>query len=136
MKKHLATVLVLLGAGFVLWFGTGFVLGSQTMASGFGLPDWPTDQGTGFLVVKGIRDVALALVLLALLLTGQRRALGWVMLVTTTIPVGDMSLILARHGDTTTALTVHGLTALVVLLTAVLLLTERRPVTTPARQRS
>ncbi|MGW4650173.1 DUF4267 domain-containing protein [Kitasatospora sp. NPDC004289] len=134
MKKHLATVLAALGIAFVLWFGSGFLLTPQTMASGFGLPDWPTEQGTGFLAVKGIRDLGLALVLLVLLLTGRRRSLGWAMLAAATIPIGDMSLILARHGDTTTALTVHGLTALGVLLTAALLLTEPRGATAAARR--
>ncbi|GAA2994873.1 hypothetical protein GCM10020229_04230 [Kitasatospora albolonga] len=56
------------------------------------------------------------------------------MLAAATIPIGDMSLILARHGDTTTALTVHGLTALGVLLTAALLLTEPRGATAAARR--
>ncbi|GAA2994878.1 hypothetical protein GCM10020229_04240 [Kitasatospora albolonga] len=55
MKKHLATVLAALGIAFVLWFGSGFLLTPQTMASGFGLPDWPTEQGT---VSRGSRASA------------------------------------------------------------------------------
>jgi hypothetical protein len=45
--------------------------------AGFGVPSWPAG---GFLIVKGIRDVVLAmvmvLVMVVLLVTGHRRAAG------------------------------------------------------------
>nr|WP_281367845.1 DUF4267 domain-containing protein [Nonomuraea typhae] len=89
-------------------------------APGFGLPAWPSPEAAGFLNVKGIRDLATGLVPLALLLTGQRRALGWSQVIISLIPFGDAAIILARGGSTATALGVHALTAVVVLLTGIL----------------
>ncbi|MFI6156171.1 DUF4267 domain-containing protein [Kitasatospora sp. NPDC051170] len=117
---------------FVLWFGTRFIVSPETIAPTFGLPSWPSGDGDGFLRLKGIRDVAGGLLLAALLLTGQRRALGTVMLVEALIPIGDMTNVLAHHGSTTAAYGVHGLTALAVIVTGLLTLHETRRTTTIA----
>ncbi|MER5419010.1 DUF4267 domain-containing protein [Streptosporangium roseum] len=81
--KKINTVLA---AAFILWFGVEFILSPETMAPGFGLPSRPSGDGDGFLIIKGIRDVVLALVLGILLVTGHRRALGWVLLVAAWLP--------------------------------------------------
>ncbi|MER6447392.1 DUF4267 domain-containing protein [Streptomyces venezuelae] len=123
--KHLATALAAIGAAFILYVGLSYLLAPQATASGFGLPTWPQHDGAGFLAVKGVRDVATGLVLLALLLTGQRRALGWAMAAITFVPAGDMVIVLANDGAAGQAYGVHGATALAVALTAGLLLRER-----------
>nr|WP_272482000.1 DUF4267 domain-containing protein [Streptomyces fodineus] len=64
--KKINTVLA---AAFILWFGAEFILSPETTAPGFGLPSWPSGDGDGFLIIKGIRDVVLALVLGILLVT-------------------------------------------------------------------
>ncbi|MEU0211883.1 DUF4267 domain-containing protein [Streptomyces canus] len=123
---------------FILWFGMEFILSPETTAPGFGLPSWPSDDGAGFLIIKGIRDVVLALVLGILLVTGQRRALGWVLLVEALAAYGDMSTVLAHHGSVTTALGVHGLTATLMVVNGLLIMRETRKVAvapvTPAQQ--
>lgn len=123
--KRLATVLATLGGLFIIYIGLSYLLAPQTSASGFGLPSWPQHEGTAFLAVKGVRDTASGLVILALLLTGQRKALGWAMLALTFVPTGDMLIVLSHHGSAGTAYGIHGLTAAAVALTAVLLLRER-----------
>ncbi|MGR7003173.1 DUF4267 domain-containing protein [Yinghuangia aomiensis] len=122
--KRLATVLSIVGGLFIFYIGTSYLVAPQSTASGFGLPTWPTDEGRGFLAVKGVRDIASGLVIFTLLLAGHRRALGWVMLATAFVPAGDMTIVLTRHGSTADALGIHGATAAAVLLTAVLLLRE------------
>jgi hypothetical protein len=77
--KKINTVLSTAFILFILWFGVEFILSPETTAPGFGLPSWPSGDGDGFLIIKGIRDVVLALVLGILLVTGHRRALGWVL---------------------------------------------------------
>ncbi|MCZ4102099.1 MULTISPECIES: DUF4267 domain-containing protein [Streptomyces] len=77
--KKINTVLAAAFILFILWFGTEFILSPETTAPGFGLPSWPSGDGGGFLIIKGIRDVVLALVLGILLVTDHRRALGWVL---------------------------------------------------------
>ncbi|MFI6977391.1 DUF4267 domain-containing protein [Embleya sp. NPDC050154] len=122
--RNLTTILAALGGAFIIYVGLAYLFAPQSTASGFGLPTWPEHQGTGFLAVKGVRDIGTGLVMLALLLTGHRRALGWTMLAMTFIPAGDMTIVLSNDGSAATALGVHGLTACLVALTAGLLLRE------------
>ncbi|MER5257336.1 DUF4267 domain-containing protein [Streptomyces sp. NPDC002855] len=125
--KHIATGLAVLGGAFIAYIGACYLLDPQATASGFGLPSWPRREqdGTGFLAVKGVRDLGLALVVFALLFTGQRRALGWAFLAMAFVPAGDMAIVLSSGGSAATALGVHGATAVAVAVTAVLLLRER-----------
>ncbi|MFD7324840.1 DUF4267 domain-containing protein [Streptomyces sp. NPDC059875] len=118
---------------FILWFGTEFILSPETTAPGFGLPSWPSGDGGGFLIIKGIRDVVLALVLGILLVTGHRRALGWALLVEAFAAYGDMTTVLTHHGSVATALGIHGLTATLMVVNGLLIMRETRKVAaTPA----
>ncbi|WP_037862491.1 DUF4267 domain-containing protein [Streptomyces sp. NRRL S-237] len=136
--KHLTTALAAAGAAFIVYVGLSYLFAPQATAADFGLPTWPQHDGAGFLAVKGVRDIATGLVILALLLTGQRRALGWAMAAITFVPAGDMVIVLSEGGPAGHAYGVHGATALAVALTAVLLLRERparavRTATEPAQ---
>uniref|UniRef100_UPI003F4907EF DUF4267 domain-containing protein n=1 Tax=Nonomuraea bangladeshensis TaxID=404385 RepID=UPI003F4907EF len=124
--KKINTVLTTAFILFILWFGMDFILRPETVAPGFGLPSWPSGDGGGFLVVKGVRDVVLALVLGVLLVTGHRRALGWVLLVESFAAYGDMTTVLAHHGSVATALGVHALTATLMAVNGLLVLRETR----------
>lgn len=128
--RKINTVLAAAFILFILWFGTEFILRPEATAPGFGLPSWPPGDGGGFLVVKGIRDVVLALVLGILLVTGHRRALGWVLLVESLAAYGDMTNVLAHHGSVATALGVHGLTATLMVVNGLLIMHETRNVAT------
>ncbi|MBE1582689.1 DUF4267 domain-containing protein [Nonomuraea angiospora] len=136
--KKINTVLAVAFILFILWFGMDFIVSPETTAPGFGLPSWPSGDGGGFLIVKGIRDVVLALVLGILLVTGHRRALGWVLLVEALAAYGDMTTVLAHHGSVATAFGVHALTATLMVVNGLLLMRETRKVAaapaTPAPQ--
>ncbi|MEU5090086.1 DUF4267 domain-containing protein [Streptomyces sp. NPDC021356] len=126
--KKINTVLAAAFILFILWFGGEFILSPETTAPGFGLPSWPAGDGDGFLIIKGIRDVVLALVLGILLVTGHRRALGWALLVEALAAYGDMATVLVHHGSVVTALGVHGLTATLMVVNGLLLMRETRKV--------
>ncbi|KUN21326.1 small membrane hydrophobic protein [Streptomyces antibioticus] len=130
--KKINTVVAAAFILFILWFGTGFILDPETSVQGFGLPHPASGDGGGFLVVKGIRDIVLALVLAVLLLTGHRRALGWALLVESLAAYGDMTTVLAHHGSVATALGVHCLTATVMAANGLLFLRETRKAAAPA----
>ncbi|MEU5951785.1 DUF4267 domain-containing protein [Streptomyces sp. NPDC047525] len=126
--KKINTVLAATFILFILWFGTEFILSPETTAPGFGLPSWPSGDGGGFLIVKGIRDVVMALGLGVLLVTGHRRALGWVLVVEAFAAYGDMATVLAHDGSVATALGVHALTATLMVVNGLLILRETRKV--------
>ncbi|KAB8188951.1 DUF4267 domain-containing protein [Nonomuraea phyllanthi] len=131
--KKINTVLTAAFILFILWFGTEYILSPETVAPGFGLPGWPSGDGDGFLIIKGVRDVVLALVLGVLLVTGHRRALGWVLLVEALAAYGDMTTVLAHHGSVATAFGVHCLTATLMVVNGLLMMRETRKVA-PAPQ--
>ncbi|WP_030761355.1 DUF4267 domain-containing protein [Streptomyces griseus] len=129
----LATAVVL----FVLYLGLSFVVAPGAVAPGVGLPSWPAGDGGGFLVMKGIRELSMGLVLAVLLVTGHRRALGWVLLMEAVAPFGDMINVLAHHGSPAAAFGIHGLTSALIAATGLLTLretgrTHRAPAAAPA----
>lgn len=128
--SRIATALSLIGAVFILYIGFGFLTDPEAAASGFGLPEWPRGDAADFLNVKGDRDVVLGLLILALLAFRQRFALGITMLVMALAPVSDMLIVLAHNGSAAAAFGIHGLTAVMVALTGLLLIRESRTAAT------
>jgi uncharacterized protein DUF4267 len=120
--RRFTTVLTIALALFPVSFGLRFLFDGSGAASGFGINPWPTGEATGYFAVKGIRDLALAMVLLVLFLIGERRATGIVMAIVTVVPIVDMITVLTHGGSVATALGIHGLTAVAVAIDAVLLL--------------
>jgi len=118
------TVLAAIVALFALYLGLSFILAPVASTQGVGLPTWPTANGDGFLVMKGTRELAMALVLGVLLVTGHRRALGWVLLMVAVTPFGDMINVLAHHGPAAAAFGIHGLTSVVIATAGMLVLRE------------
>jgi hypothetical protein len=130
MRRFTTVLTVLLGV-FPLTFGLRFLLDPHGAAAGFGIDPWPTGAAAGYFAVKGIRDIVIGLNLLALFALGQRRATGVLMAIAALIPIADMIIVLTHGGTVATALGVHGLTAVIVLFDAWLLLRERRTAETP-----
>ncbi|MDX8030838.1 DUF4267 domain-containing protein [Lentzea sp. BCCO 10_0856] len=121
---RLTTIMAWLVVLAGLCFGLNYLLNGHGAAAGFGIVD-----PAGYYIVKGVRDIAYALTALILLLMKQRRALGWVVLADAIIPIGDCLAVMTHGGTVGFALAVHGSAAVLVLLTAGLLLRE----TTPAK---
>ena len=128
MRRFVTVLTILLGL-FPISFGLRFLFDGHGAAAGFGIDPWPTGTAAGYFAVKGIRDTVLGLNILVLFALGQRRATGIVMALATLIPVTDMIVVLTHGGSVATALGVHGLTAVVVVVDAWLLLRERSAVT-------
>ena len=137
--KNVNTVLVTACALFVLYLGLSFILAPEASTQGVGLPDWPAGNGDGFLIMKGTREFSMGLVIGILLLTGHRRALGWVLLMEAVAPFGDMINVLAHHGSMAAAFGIHGLTSALIAITGLLILREtskdhKTPAPAPAAQ--
>jgi hypothetical protein len=124
-KRRLTTVFTVVLGLAPISFGLRFLLDPHGAASGFGIDPWPTGNEAGYFIVKAVRDIVCGLNILVLLALGQRRATGVVMGLAVIIPVVDMVAVLTHGGSVATALGIHGLTAVIVAIAAVVLLRER-----------
>ncbi|NUT38230.1 MAG: DUF4267 domain-containing protein [Hamadaea sp.] len=123
MLVIIATVLAgLIGAAVIL-MGAQFFWKPQA-AAGFGIPGTPTEDAVfqSWLHVKGVRDIAAGLGIVILAAAATPHLLGWYLLATTAIPVGDALIVLRSKGPKATAYGVHFATAAVMLVISVLLL--------------
>jgi hypothetical protein len=102
---------------FIAFIGARFLLAPQTAAAGYGVPA----ADNAYLAVKGLRDLTLGLLGLALLAFTDTRAEAWFMLVAALIPLGDMLIVLRHGGTKAVAFGIHLATAVVVLISAALL---------------
>jgi hypothetical protein len=123
MLTTIGTVLAaLIGAGIIFIGARAFW--TPQAASGFGIPRTPVADPSfqAWLRVKAVRDVASGLFVAVLLANGSAHLLGWFMLAAALIPVGDALIVLRSKGPKAAAYGIHGATALVMAIIAVLLL--------------
>lgn len=119
----IALGLALLLACAIIVIGLGYVARPLAMIGGFGLPLPDTNATTApWLRLKGVRDITSGLVVLGVMIWGQRHDLGLVLLLEAVIPLGDMLVILTAKGSRAAAFGMHGVTAAVMVLTALALL--------------
>jgi len=110
-------------AGAIIVIGARFLIAPQAAATGYGVaPDLNQPGVRAYLSVKGIRDIVTGLFVLILLAGQAVHLAGWVMLAATAIPVVDAVIVLRNGGTRSIAFGVHGGTAVVMLVTTVLLL--------------
>ncbi|ASW55133.1 DUF4267 domain-containing protein [Plantactinospora sp. KBS50] len=105
---------------FIAVIGARFLLAPHSAAAGYGVPAKP-EGDRAYLAVKGVRDLSLGIVGLALLVFVGARAEAWFMLAAALIPLGDMAIVLRHGGTKAAAFGIHLSTAVVVLLSAALL---------------
>ena len=119
----LAIGLALLLALAIIAIGTLYVVNPTSATRSFGLP--LPENGANiawWLRLKGVRDIASGLTVLAFMAWGAPRGIGIILLVGAIIPVGDMLLILAAKGSTRSAFGMHAPTAVLMVLTAILMM--------------
>jgi Domain of unknown function (DUF4267) len=116
----LALGMALLLAIGIIAVGAQYIVSPRSAARIFGLP-LPEDGVNipWWLRLKGVRDIASGLTVLALMTWGTPREVGIILLAEAIIPVGDMLLVLAAKGSAKRALGMHGVTAVVMILTAI-----------------
>jgi len=115
-------VTALIGVG-IIGIGCFYLAAPQRISGTFGLKPPASDADTrAWLRLKGIRDVASGLLVLAMMLTGDWRLVGIVVLVEAIIPLGDVSIILGSGGSKSTAFSVHGVTCAVMIVVGLFLI--------------
>ena len=123
MHNAIPLILAALIAMGIIVIGCFYLVSPERVLGSFGLKPPASDADTrAWLRLKGIRDVAAGLAVLTLMLTGDNRTTGIVLLVFAIIPFGDMSNILVSGGRKATAFSVHGVTCAVMLVVGLLLI--------------
>ena len=104
----------------IIVIGALYLSRPRTATLSFGLP--LPEEGPNiawWLRLKGVRDIASGLTVLAFMVWGGSHMVGIILLVEAIIPIGDMLVILAAKGSARSAFGMHGLTALLMILAAV-----------------
>ena len=122
MHNAIPLILAALLAVGIIVIGCFYLVSPERISGTFGLKPPASDADTrAWLRPKGIRDVVAGLVVLAMMLTVDSRAVGIALLVEAVIPFGDMSIILASGGSKSRALSIHGVTCAAMLVVGLLL---------------
>ncbi|MEM5405299.1 DUF4267 domain-containing protein [Paraburkholderia unamae] len=104
----------------IIAIGTQYLVRPMTATRSFGLPLPEIGANTAWwLRLKGVRDIASGLAVLAFMVWGTPLGIGIVLLVEAVIPAGDMLLILAAKGSAKSAFGMHGATAVLMVCTAI-----------------
>jgi hypothetical protein len=106
---------------FCVFLGYRFLFQPAPAAAGYGVPARPDGDAGAYLSIKGLRDGTFGLMGLALLAFVGARAEAWYMLVVAIAPLGDTLIVLRNGGPKAVAYGIHFATAVVVLISAVLL---------------
>jgi hypothetical protein len=115
------TIAALVAVGIMV-IGCLYLASPERILGGFGLKPPASDSDTlAWLRLKGVRDIASGLLVLAMMLDADRRMVGIALLVFAIIPFGDMSVVLGSGGSKTKALSIHGVTCAVMLVAGLLL---------------
>ena len=123
MHNAIPLILAALLAVGIIVIGCFYLVSPERISGTFGLKPAACDADTrAWLRPKGIRDVVAGLVVLAMMLTVDSRAVGIALLVEAVIPFGDMSIILGSGGSKSRAFSIHGVTCAVMLVVGLLLI--------------
>jgi hypothetical protein len=113
----------LLGLGIIV-IGARFHWVPTAAAAGYGVPVGPEPERpiAAYLEIKAIRDVVSGLVVLALIAAQEPTLLAWLLLVQALTPIADAAIVLRHGGSRAQAYGIHATTAVVIVITAALLL--------------
>jgi hypothetical protein len=123
MYNAIPLSLAALMAVAIVVIGCFYLVSPERISGTFGLKPPASDTDTrAWLRPKGIRDVVAGLVVLTMMLTTDGRSVGIALLVEAIIPLGDMSIILGSGGSRSRALSIHGVTCVVMLVVGLMLI--------------
>jgi len=123
MQTVIPLIVAALVAAGIIVIGCFYLLSPERISGSFGLKPPASDADTrAWLRLKGIRDIAAGLLVLAVMLTAGGRVVGVVLLVEAVIPFGDMSIILGSGGSKLRALLVHGVTCVAMIIASLWLI--------------
>ena len=116
---QLAALLVaVLACAAIIVIGIRFILRPRQATLDFGIP---ADSLRGLTAIKGARDITSGIVLLVVWASAGRTALGWALLAAAITPIADALIVVTNGGRLLKALSIHGLTAVVLVAAGLVL---------------
>jgi hypothetical protein len=116
---NLAALLVALIACLaIIAIGIRFLLAPRQATLAYGVA---ADNLRALTEIKGVRDITSGAVLLVVWAAAGRTALGWGLIAAALTPIGDATIVLTNGGKLSTALGIHGITALLLLAAGLVL---------------
>lgn len=122
----------LLGLGMV-FLGARFFFSPQAATAAFGIR-FNANGDYSFHHIKGIRDIFSGVLLCALVLMKERRALGVMLSVATIIPLSDMLTIFSKSYNGVQQAMPHIVATIICSVVGILLLTAKLQIKTPSKR--
>ena len=113
-----AIVFAVLACVAIAAIGVRFLVRPTVATRDFGVQ--PGDA-RALTAIKGVRDITSGVVPMVVWAVAGVPALGWALVAASITPWADMGIVLARGGKRATAFGIHGLTAVLLIATGVVL---------------
>jgi hypothetical protein len=116
---HLAALLVgLIACAGIIVLGLRFLLQPRQATLDFGVA---ADNLRALTEIKGARDITSGVVLLVVLASAGRATFGWALVAAAITPTADALIVHTNGGNLARALSVHGLTAALLIAAGIVL---------------
>jgi hypothetical protein len=117
----IALVVAVLGCVAIIVLGTRFLLAPGAAMTDFGVAADSPRASRALTEIKGVRDIASGVVLLVVWAAAGTAPLGWALVAASVTPVADAIIVRTNGGTLSHALSIHGLTAAVLVAAGLVL---------------
>ena len=113
-----ALVVAVIAAVAIIGLGTRFILSPRKATLDFGVAP---DNVRALTEIKGIRDITSGVVVLTVWAGAGSQALGWALTAAALTAIGDALIVRTNGGKLSTALGIHGITAVLLIAAGLVL---------------
>ena len=113
-----ALVVAILAAVVIIGLGARFILSPRKATLDYGVAP---DNVRALTEIKGVRDITSGVVVLAVWAGAGTTALGWALTASALTAIGDALIVRTNGGKLSTALGIHGITAVLLVAAGLLL---------------
>ncbi len=113
-----ALVIAVLIIVAIVFIGARFLLLPRVATEAFGVP---ADSLRALTAIKGVRDISSGVLMAVVWAAAGPSALGWALIAAALTPVGDAVIVVTNGGRPSTALSIHGVTAAVLVAVGLVL---------------
>lgn len=113
-----ALAVAILAAVAIIGLGARFILSPERATLGYGVAP---GHVRAFTEIKGVRDITSGVIVLAVWAGAGTAAMGWALTASALTALGDAVIVRRNGGKLSTALSIHGITAVVLVAAGLVL---------------